>query len=98
MLRDGPGLGIHHELELLVDAGLTPLEAIQAATRNPARVLGKLDQFGTIEAGKRADLILVNEDPLQDIRNLKKIHRVIQNGKLIDRTYHPEFRNPLPKN
>ncbi len=93
-----PGLGVHHELELLVDAGLTPLEALQAATRNPARVLGKLDQFGTIEAGKRADIIIVNEDPLQDIRNLKKIHGVIQNGKLIDRTYHPDFRNPLPKN
>lgn len=80
-----PGLSLHQELELLVRAGLSPLEALHAATSNGARLLGKLDQWGTIEAGKVADAVLLDADPLADIRNTRRIASVIVNGKLIDR-------------
>src|SRR5579864_1797265 len=59
-----PGSGLHDELELLVDSGFTPLEALQAATRNPARYLGKLQEMGTLEPGKVADLVLLDANPL----------------------------------
>jgi imidazolonepropionase-like amidohydrolase len=72
-----PGFSLHDELGLLVDAGLTPLEAIQSATLNPAKCLGISDRFGTIEKGKVADLVLLEADPLADIRNTKKIAGVI---------------------
>ncbi len=95
-----PGLGLHHELELLVEeAGLSPMEAIVAATRTPAEGFRQLDKVGTIEAGKLADLVIVNEDPLQNIRNIniQKIEWVIKNGEVMDRTYHAWFQNPLPR-
>lgn len=91
------GLGLHHELDIMVtEAGFTPMQAIQAATKNVAEAYRIKDKLGTIEPGKLADLIVVNEDPLQDIRNLKKLDRVIQDGKVIDLRYHPWFTNPLP--
>ena len=93
-----PGIGLHHELEILVEeAGLTPMQAIVAATRNPAEGFRVLDQVGTIEAGKLADLVVVNADPLQSIGNLQQIEWVVKDGNLIDRTYHAWFRNPLPR-
>ncbi len=93
-----PGLGLHHELEILVEeAGLTPMQAILAATRNPAEGFRLLDRLGTIEAGKLADVVIVNQDPLQNIANLQKIEWVIKDGKVVDRTYHSWFRNPLPR-
>jgi len=79
-----PGFALHQELELLVAAGLTPLEALQAATREPARFLGEKDR-GTIEAGKLADLVLLEADPLADIRHTRKIAAVVQGGDLLDR-------------
>ncbi|MCH8267547.1 MAG: amidohydrolase family protein [Acidobacteria bacterium] len=91
-----PGLGLHHEMQILVEeVGMTPMQTILAATRNPAEGFRILDRLGTIETGKLADLLIVNEDPLQDINNLQKIEWVIQDGKLLDRTFHPWFRNPL---
>ena len=75
-------LGLHRELELYVQAGFTPMEAIQAATTVPARVMGLDKESGTIETGKRADLILIGEDPLQDIHNTRKVVYVITNGTL----------------
>jgi imidazolonepropionase-like amidohydrolase len=78
------GYGLHRELELYVDAGMTPLEAIQSATIVSARAM-KLDrEVGTVEAGKRADLILVEGDPLADIRALRRVSRVIVNGRVFD--------------
>jgi hypothetical protein len=75
-----PGHSLHRELELLVKAGFTPMEAIQAATLVPARVL-KLDRVaGTIERGKRADLILTEANPLQNISNIRTVRTVISNG------------------
>ena len=80
-----PGWGLHRELALLVDSGLTPMEALQTATRNPARYFGKLDDMGTIEAGKAADLVLLNADPLGDIHNTEKIEGVMMGGRYYDR-------------
>jgi imidazolonepropionase-like amidohydrolase len=78
------GYGLHRELELYVEAGMTPLEAIQSATIVSARAM-KLDrEVGTVEAGKRADLILVEGDPLADIRALRRVSRVIANGRVFD--------------
>jgi predicted amidohydrolase YtcJ len=58
-----PGFGLHEELALLVESGLTPMEALQSATRNPARYFNKLGEMGTIEVKKAADLVLLNADP-----------------------------------
>jgi imidazolonepropionase-like amidohydrolase len=77
-----PGHSLHRELELYVQAGFTPLEAIQAATTVPARVMGLDKDLGTIETGKRADLILINGDPLQDIHNTRNVEYVITNGTM----------------
>ncbi len=82
---DFPGSMTHRELELLVEAGLSPVEVITAATRNGALALRKLDELGTIEAGKRADLLLLNANPLEDVKNFRKIDQVMLNGEWMDR-------------
>ncbi|HYN25236.1 MAG TPA: amidohydrolase family protein [Pyrinomonadaceae bacterium] len=80
-----PGFGLHDELVLLVDAGLTPIQALQAATLTPAKILNKGNDLGSIETGKIADLVLLDENPLDNIRNTQRIGAVIVNGKLLDR-------------
>ena len=80
-----PGFSLHDELGLLVKAGLTPMQALQAATSNPARFLGTEKDFGTIEEGKVADLVLLDANPLDDIANSRKIASVIYGGKLFPR-------------
>jgi hypothetical protein len=79
------GFSLHDELALLVQAGLSPMEALQAATLNPARFLGKEKELGTVEKGKVADLVLLDANPLEDIRNTTKINLVVLNGRLLDR-------------
>jgi imidazolonepropionase-like amidohydrolase len=79
-----PVYSLHHELELLVRAGFTPMEAIQAATIVPARVMGVERDVGTLERGKRADLIVVDGDPLRDISNIRRIRQVMTGGWLYD--------------
>jgi hypothetical protein len=80
------GFSLHHELELLVQAGFTPMEALQAAILNPARFLGELVSQGTIERGKIANLVLLEANPLEDIRNTRRINAVIINGKYLSKT------------
>jgi imidazolonepropionase-like amidohydrolase len=80
-----PGWSLHRELELLVEAGLSPLEALRAATLNPAIYLEATDSLGTIAAGKLADLVLLEANPLDDIRNTRRIRAVIINGRYLDR-------------
>ena len=80
-----PGLSLHEELEHLVAAGLTPMEALQTATLNPAEYLGRAHSGGTIEIGQLADLVLLEGDPLQDITNTRRISAVVLNGRLLDR-------------
>lgn len=75
-----PGYSLHRELELYAQAGFTPMEAIQAATIVPARVMGLDKEVGAIEAGKRADLIILNGNPLEDIHNTRRVEYVITNG------------------
>lgn len=79
------GPALHRELELLVGAGISPADTIVIATRNAARALGKLDELGTIEAGKLADLVLLKADPTKDINNAKLVDTVIKNGQVVDR-------------
>src|SRR5262249_266934 len=71
------GFGLHDELELLVSSGLTPTQALQAATWNPARFLGLERSLGTVEKGKLADLVLLDANPLEDIHNTQKIRAVV---------------------
>ena len=78
-----PGWSLHQEMELFVEAGLTPMEALLATTLNNAKVLGKEDELGTIEAGKYADLIILDADPLLDISNTQEIHLVIKGGLVL---------------
>ncbi|MGB2662840.1 MAG: amidohydrolase family protein, partial [Candidatus Acidiferrum sp.] len=76
-----PGFSLHEELQRFVAAGFTPLEALQTATLNPARFFQMEDQLGTIEKGKLADLVFLDGNPLEDIRNTQKVTAVILNGK-----------------
>ena len=80
-----PGFAVHRELALLVDSGLTPYEALFAATVAPARVLGVAAESGTIEPGKRADLVLVDGDPLEEIGNAARVSGVVVRGEWLDR-------------
>jgi hypothetical protein len=92
-----PGLSQHHEMEMLVEAGLTPLQALKAASSWPAELLeGKNGargsaKIGSIRPGNFADLVVVSADPLSDISNTKKIERVMKNGRWIELAYHPEY-------
>jgi hypothetical protein len=80
-----PGDGLHRELAEFVQSGFTPMEALQAATRGPAQFLGREKEFGTIEAGKTADLVLLDANPVENIANARKIFAVIRNGQYLDR-------------
>jgi imidazolonepropionase-like amidohydrolase len=84
-LLTAPGFSLHEELRALRDAGLTNLEALQAATIAPARFLGATDSLGTVAEEKVADLVLLDADPLEDIANTTRIHAVIVAGRLLDR-------------
>jgi imidazolonepropionase-like amidohydrolase len=80
-----PGASLHHEFELLVEAGIPPLEVIKIATRNSAQALGIDEDVGTIEPGKQADMIILSDNPVDSISNTKKIEAVIHNGQFIKR-------------
>jgi len=92
-----PGLSMHHEMEMLVEAGLTPMQALKAATSWSAELLQGKDgargnaKIGSIRPGNFADLVVVSADPLSDISNTKKIERVMKNGRWIELGYHPEY-------
>src|SRR5262245_7854976 len=80
-----PGFSLHDELALLVKAGLTTTESLRAATLNPAKFVGLDQALGTIEQGKLADLVLLEANPLEEIRNTQRINAVIMNGRFYDR-------------
>lgn len=79
------GAALHRELELLAAGGISPADIIVIATRNAARALGKLEELGTIEPGKLADVVLLKADPTRDIDNAKLVDLVIKNGQIVDR-------------
>jgi imidazolonepropionase-like amidohydrolase len=88
------GSSLHDELALFVEAGLSPLEALQTATINPAKFLGLEKSLGTIEKGKFADLVLLDANPLDDIKNTKKVFSVVANGRYLSKEkLHEILRN-----
>jgi adenine deaminase len=80
-----PGFSLHDELGLMVQAGMTPLQALQTATINPARFLGQEENLGTVEKGKVADLVLLDANPLDNISNTNKIDAVVYGGKFFSK-------------
>ncbi len=80
-----PGFSLHEELELFVKAGFTPREALETATTKPAKFLRMEDRLGTVERGKIADLVLLDANPLEDIRNTRKVFAVVANGRFFSR-------------
>ncbi len=86
-----PGLELFQEMRIMREVGLTPMQIIVGSTKYGAELVQKQDSLGTVEAGKIADVIVVNADPLQDIENLKKTDTVIFDGKVIDRAYHASY-------
>ena len=91
-----PGLGVIQELVMFVESGLTPMQALQAASINVARSFRKDKDFGTVEVGKVADIIAIEGDPLQDIWATRNIRMVMLGGKVVDTSFHADFRNPIP--
>lgn len=92
-----PGISLHHEMRLLVDAGFTPMQALMAATIWPAEFLRQQKKLGTLEAGKMADIVILKANPLDDINNTRTIEMVMKDGEVVDRTFHPDFQNPIPR-
>lgn len=88
-------VSLHRELELLVNAGLTPAQALLGVTRNAAEKVRKWKEVGSVEPGKYADFVILNANPLEDIRNTRNIHIVIQNGKILDTKLGGNFTPPL---
>jgi imidazolonepropionase-like amidohydrolase len=80
-----PGFSLHDELQLFVEAGLTPMQALETATTNPALLLGLSNTWGRVEPGYAANLLLLNADPLADISNTSKIYSVVANGEFLNR-------------
>ncbi|MEE8161415.1 MAG: amidohydrolase family protein [Acidobacteriota bacterium] len=92
------GLSLHQALEILVkEVGVSPAEAILTVTKNPAARYGVTKDLGSVEPGKIADLIILSQNPLQDIRNTRSIETVIQEGKVLDISYNPNFVNLIPR-
>ncbi len=81
-----PGFHLHQELQFMVEAGLTPLEALQTATLNAAQYFKKASEMGTIEEGKRADMVLLEANPLENIMNTQRIRAVLSGGRLYNRS------------
>jgi imidazolonepropionase-like amidohydrolase len=92
-----PGFALHRELRYLVEAGLTPYEALRTGTVNPAVFFGQQHAFGTVEIGKEADLVLLDANPLQDIGNVSRIHGVMLRGRWYDRAALDEMLSALER-
>jgi imidazolonepropionase-like amidohydrolase len=91
------GLGLHQEMELLIDSGVSTLKALQSATLHSAEVLRMEDKIGTVEENMLADLVVVKGNPLENIRHTRDISHVISRGRVLDGEYHPEFNILMPK-
>jgi amidohydrolase family protein len=91
-----PALGLHQEMTMMVEAGLSPMQAIQAGTINVARAYHKAKNFGSVEPGKVADLAIVDGDPLKDIWATQNVKMVVLNGKVADIGFHANYKNPIP--
>jgi imidazolonepropionase-like amidohydrolase len=91
------GYGVHAELEMVVEAGLTPAQAIQTASLNVAQAWNKGKDYGSIEKDKVADLVIVRGDATQNISVTQDVETVLMEGKVMDISYHPDYKNPIPR-
>ena len=91
-----PGLGVHQEMVMFVEAGLTPMQALQAGTINVAKAFRKDKDFGTLEVGKVADIVVIDGDPLKDIWAVQNVKLVVLGGKVVDSDFHANYKNPIP--
>lgn len=92
-----PGLSMHQEMQMLVDAGVTPMKAIQGATLLNAQLIKKDKEIGSIEAGKQADFLVIEGDPLSSITATQNVHAVIKDGAIANRKYDPSWVNLIPQ-
>ncbi len=92
-----PGYAVHAELEMLVEAGLTPLQALQTASINVAQAWGKEKDYGSIEKGKVADFFIVRGDPSKNISDTQNVETVFIDGKKMDTSFHADYKNPMPR-
>lgn len=90
-----PGISMHREMQIMVDAGVSPLTALRGATAIAAEFQGILEEVGTVDVGKRADLVVLAANPLDDIANTRSIAHVIQHGRQVELDYHPWHANPI---
>jgi hypothetical protein len=93
-----PGLSLHQEMQLFVDAGLTPMQALQSASSWVAEYLRQDRDIGSIQRGRLADVVLLDRNPLQDIRNTRSVRMVLQGGRELPLGYHFTYRNAIPRN
>lgn len=91
------GYGVHAELAMVVEAGLTPVQAIQTASLNVAQAWNKGKDYGSVEKGKVADLVIVRGDATRNISVTQDVEMVLMEGKVIDISYHPDYKNPIPR-
>jgi imidazolonepropionase-like amidohydrolase len=91
------GYGVHAELEMLVEAGLAPVQAIQTAALNVAQAWGKDKEYGSVEKGKVADFFIVRGDPLKNISDTQNVDAVYMDGKRMDTSFHSDYKNPIPR-
>jgi imidazolonepropionase-like amidohydrolase len=92
-----PGLSLHYEMQMLTDAGITPMKAIQGATLWAAEVIGQSKDLGSIQSGKIADFTVIEGNPLADIAATRNVRMVIKAGKVMDTKYDPRWVNPIPR-
>lgn len=92
-----PGLSMHREMELMCELGLSPAEVLETSTLRNAKFLGKEKELGTIAAGKLADIIIVDANPFENMKNIRKISMVMKNGNVIDTRYRLDYPMPLPR-
>ena len=92
-----PGISLHLELQRFVAAGFTPLEALQTATLNPARYYGKLNDFGSVQPGRIADLVLLRANPLENIANTRRVAGVIADGRYLSSRELADLRDHLAR-
>jgi len=92
-----PGLSLHYEMQMLTDMGVPPMKAIQGATLWAAESIGAGKDVGSVEAGKFADLTVIEGNPLTNIAATKNVRMVIKDGQVLDTSYDPRFVNPTPR-
>ena len=92
-----PGLSLHYEMQMLADAGIPAMKALQAGTLWGAESIGQAKDLGSVEPGKLADITIIEGNPLSDLAATKNVKMVIKDGKVLDTTYDPKFQNPFPR-